>query len=270
MGIAWGMRSPLIGAALATSDDGLLDPAISDTLASGALYLGGYAPLRALPRPKILSKGTDPFETAVEDCGYGAAMVPVLMGWPHLLGLGLETLASKEPSFKNALDHARNIAAAVYDIDMSKEDIEGLIMASFPDTFAAVMDPELAATHATPPISRKTKGRTVQAWSSKQDQEHVIVKSPLEGGRLAYGKVEGGLEVIDWFFGRPQGNAPRTPASAIGLFKIDLPRILRKVSKQEPMSAPYLEEAAKHLGPITGKLATSGDVLAGSIRLEIK
>ncbi len=264
---SWGLRKAFaLASALVAADDGLVDMAAAgDAVAIGVLYLNGTAPIRALPRTGAFAKGLPELLEAQYLCGWAGTNVATLFGWPQLLALYIEDEAARDSTFKSIADNVRNVAGAFRQVSMEDSGNVGVVLASFTDS------PDLSWIGAGRGKSSVVKvgQREVTVFAPPSKWEPAILRTALDGGRIAYGIALGGNAAVKWFWGK---GSPKASAAAgvIGVGRADLSKIFEQLGKSQPMMAPVFTELAKRMGLLSGKLSVDGDVLNGSMKLDIK
>jgi len=158
----WTLRGAYpLAAALPVADDGTVDPQdlLSSRAASvaGAVYLRSLAPLRALPRPRLLAHPDD-LTSRLSGCGPGSMEVLWLLGWPQYIGMIADQLARVHPDAERALAATRNLGFAVKTASMDRKKVLGAVEASIDPAarplFESWLDLVFGARTARPAAAR--------------------------------------------------------------------------------------------------------------------
>lgn len=267
----WGLRpGTALIAALATADDGLLDPnAAGEAIAAGTVYLNGTALLRALPRPGVFARSTSDIGNAADMCGAPGWIVAAGFGWPQLLGAVMDEEAARGGASQLLVDNLRNLAGVV-------RRVEGPDFTTSPSLALASFDPAVGRKlfDALAPdfgkVSEQTAAKTKLLVAKPQQKGQPLLFASIASAPVVTGVALGGSAVLDWFFGLPAAKAAKGAPPWIALGRVDVPKLLRQFAKTMPYFEPYVQDALKRLGNLSTSLAVDGDLLVGTLRIEVK
>lgn len=270
LGAVWGLRANSgLPAALATTDDGLVDLTAGDAAFMAVSYLKSFAPLRALPRPGILAQPHNALEEKGRLCGFAAHATVGLFGWPYAAAMMLDAMAAEEPELKTMIEKLRNIVVAAKSVQF--EEIvysKSVFMGSFDEPFLHAWFGRILGK----PSKRTVGRRSIDVWKPGRSREPWGFAWTRDRQTTVYGIAFGAPESIDWFWGRPSPSAAAGAPPFVLLGRADLPKVLAQAGTEYRYMKPWLDDFAKRTGNLGGSLGlAAGDtLLVGTLKLEIK
>lgn len=139
--LVYGLRGAFrLAKAMLVADDQLIDAkgmANAGAVVAGQLYLESLAPLRALPRPKVLELQRQELRWTMLNCTSSAMTSLALFGWPQAMGMVLDEIAHVDPEAAKLVAGARNTAFALRKVGGGMGHLRGFVeMSVTPDVAA--------------------------------------------------------------------------------------------------------------------------------------
>ena len=139
--LVYGLRGAFkLARAMLVADDQLIDAkgmANADAVIAGQLFLKSLAPLRTLPRPKVLKLQRQELRWTMLNCTSSAWTSLALFGWPQAMGMMLDEVANIDPEAAKLVAGARNTAFAFREVGGGMGRLRGFVeMSVTPDVAA--------------------------------------------------------------------------------------------------------------------------------------
>jgi hypothetical protein len=262
----WALRTPgVLDAAMATSDDGLVDLAAASGIKLLALVpLAGTEAWRKLPRPGVLGKGLAEATESARKCGAAGSAVSVLFGWPQLAAMALESDELLGGLFKSA----RNAVLAIKDFGSRPRDMQMVMLTSVagPGSLDGWFEERLGKGKAQTVGARK-----LTVWRTpKPDGPIGVGTTGVDGRSGVYGAVFGGDAVLSWWWGQASPKSTAGPTGFVALIRTDLPWLLGVLASTAGMNARDLRPAFANLGALKGTVNLTSDTLTATATIEVK
>lgn len=145
LGLTWGLRGPYkLAASFLLADDRLADPQhmvrSEGASAAGATYLRTLAPLRSLPRPRILAGSRRDLLWGLANCGPAAPVTGWLMGWPQIAAMMVDNLAAVHADAAALVAGTRNALFGVQRASLDRNKLQAFAEASVEPARAAQVE----------------------------------------------------------------------------------------------------------------------------------
>ncbi len=167
--VVYGLRGAFkLARSMIVADDQLLDAkgmTSAGAVVAGELFLKSLAPLRALPRPKVLKLERQELRWTLLNCSPPAWTALALFGWPQALGMVLDEVAKIHPQAATLVAGTRNTAFAFRQLGDSVAHMRGFVELSMTSK-AAAYPPQYFAAVWGRKQSAKRREQVVNTWGN--------------------------------------------------------------------------------------------------------